>query len=197
VWMDVRLETLTYKDEVFHVAVGELTNVNLLNKEEIVSLSSEQIEGIMAVQLLDSALVAGAMHLLSAAQNALNAWKGKYAISRNLAVEILLYASGQHQIGVALDKLGVNDETTSIAAVILATDESKLKSHIDYLIDEIGPVVPQPFAPTEERMQLIMMHFGINDAEITAVSSSESLEARYQALSGCVISRVSMVALEA
>jgi tRNA threonylcarbamoyladenosine modification (KEOPS) complex Cgi121 subunit len=195
--MKVRQETLIYKDEVFHVAVGEITNVNFLNKEEIVSLASEQIEGIMAVQLIDSTLVAGEVHLLSAAQNALNAWKGKYAISRNLAVEILLYASGQHQIGVALDKLGVNDETTSVAIVVLGLDESNMKSHVAHIVDKIGPIAKQPFAPTEERIQLIMMHFGINDAEINAISSSNSLEARYQAISGCVISRVSMVALEA
>ena len=193
----MRLETLTYDDEVFHVAVGEITNVNLLKKEEIISLASEQIEGIIAVQLLDSTLVAGEVHLLSAAQNALNAWKGDYAISRNLAVEILLYASGQHQIGVALEKLGVNDETTSVAAVVLGTDESNLKSHVDYIVDKIGSIVQQSFAPTEERIQLIMMHFGINDTELTTLSSSDSIEARYRALSGCVISRVSMVALEA
>lgn len=193
----MRLETLTYNDEVFHVAVGEITNANLLKKEELISLTSEQIEGIIAVQLLDSTLVAGEVHLLSAAQNALNAWKGDYAISRNLAVEILLYASGQHQIGVALEKLGVNDEATSVAAVVLGTDESNLKSHVDYIVDKIGSVVQQPFVPTEERIQLIMMHFGINDTELTTLSSSDSIEARYRALSGCVISRVSMVALEA
>ncbi|MFX0053957.1 MAG: KEOPS complex subunit Cgi121 [Candidatus Hermodarchaeota archaeon] len=195
--MKMRLETLTYDDEVFHVAVGEITNVKLLKKEEIISLASEQIEGIIAVQLLDSTLVAGEVHLLSAAQNALNAWRGNYAISRNLAVEILLYASGQHQIGVALEKLGVNDETTSVAAVVMGIDENNLKSHADYIVDKIGSFVQQPFVPTEERIQLIMMHFGINDAELTALSSSDSLEARYQALSGCVISRVSMVSLEA
>jgi KEOPS complex subunit Cgi121 len=194
--MAVREETLTYENEVFHVGIGELTNAKALKKDEMVSLASEKNEGIIAVQLLDSALVAGEVHLLSAAQNALNAWKGTYAIARSLDVEILLYASGQHQIGVALDRLGIKDESTSVAAVVLATDESNLKSHVSYLVDKLGPEVQRPFTPTEERIQYVMMHFGINEAEITAVASSDSLEARYQALSGCVASRVSMVALE-
>ena len=194
--MTVRVETLTYENEVFHVSIGELTNAQALNKDEMVSLASEKNEGIVAVQLLDSPLVAGDVHLLSAAQNALNAWKGNYAIARSLDVEILLYASGQHQIGVALDKLGIKDESTSVAAVVIATDESNLKSHVDYLVDKLGPEVQPPFAPTEERIQNVMMHFGINEAEIAAVASSDSLEARYHALSGCVTSRVSMVALE-
>ena len=194
--MTVRVETLTYENEVFHVSIGELTNAQALNKDEMVSLASEKNEGIVAVQLLDSPLVAGDVHLLSAAQNALNAWKGNYAIARSLDVGILLYASGQHQIGVALDKLGIKDESTSVAAVVIATDESNLKSHVDYLIDKLGPEVQPPFAPTEERIQNVMMHFGINEAEIAAVASSDSLEARYHALSGCVTSRVSMVALE-
>ena len=194
--MAVRVETLAYEDEVFHVGVGELANAQSLNTQAMVSLASERDEKIMAVQLLDSTLIAGEVHLLSATQNALNAWQGKYAISRSLDVEILLYASGQHQIGVALDKLGVTDETVSVAAVVLATDESNLKTHVDHIVNRLGPVVQQPFAATEERIQSIMMHFGINEAEITASALSDSLEARYQALSGCVTSRVSMVALE-
>ncbi|MHA1924807.1 MAG: hypothetical protein ACW974_02730, partial [Candidatus Thorarchaeota archaeon] len=85
--MAVRVETLTYENEVFHVGIGELTNSKALSKDKMVSLASEKNEGIIAVQLLDSALVAGELHLLSATQNALNAWKGTYAISRSLDVE--------------------------------------------------------------------------------------------------------------
>ncbi|MHA1925967.1 MAG: hypothetical protein ACW974_08630, partial [Candidatus Thorarchaeota archaeon] len=88
------------------------------------------------------------------------------------------------------------DESTSVAAVVLATDESNLKSHVGYLVDRLGPEAQRPFAPSEERIQHVMMHFGINEAEIAAVASSDSLEVRYQALLGCVTSRVSMVALE-
>lgn len=191
----MRLETLTYEKGVFHVAVGELKNTKNLNKDAMISLASVKAEGIEAVQLLDSALIAGEEHLLSAAQNALNAWMGNYAISRSLDVEILLYASGQYQIGVALEKMGVTDESESVAAVVLATDESNLRSHVNHIIDRIGSEVRQPFAPTQERIQSIMTHFGINETEIGAVASSDTLEARYQALSGCVTSRVSMVAL--
>jgi len=192
----VRLETLTSEKGVFHIAVGELKNTKNLNKDAMISLASEKAEGIEVVQLLESALIAGEEHLLSAAQNALNAWMGNYAISRGLDVEILLYASGQYQIGVALEKMGITDESESVAAVVLATDESNLRSHVNHIIDRIGSEVRQPFAPTQERIQSIMTHFGINETEISAVTSSDTLEARYQALSGCVTSRVSMVALD-
>ncbi|MHA2603126.1 MAG: KEOPS complex subunit Cgi121 [Candidatus Thorarchaeota archaeon SMTZ1-83] len=192
----MRLETLTSEKGVFHIAVGELKNTKNLNKDAMISLASEKAEGIEVVQLLESALIAGEEHLLSAAQNALNAWMGNYAISRGLDVEILLYASGQYQIGVALEKMGITDESESVAAVVLATDESNLRSHVNHIIDRIGSEVRQPFAPTQERIQSIMTHFGINETEISAVTSSDTLEARYQALSGCVTSRVSMVALD-
>ncbi len=190
------METLTSEKGVFHIAVGELKNTKNLNKDAMISLASEKAEGIEVVQLLESALIAGEEHLLSAAQNALNAWMGNYAISRGLDVEILLYASGQYQIGVALEKMGITDESESVAAVVLATDESNLRSHVNQIIDRIGSEVRQPFAPTQERIQSIMTHFGINETEISAVTSSDTLEARYQALSGCVTSRVSMVALD-
>ena len=190
------METLTSEKGVFHIAVGELKNTKNLNKDAMITLASEKAEGIEVVQLLESALIAGEEHLLSAAQNALNAWMGNYAISRGLDVEILLYASGQYQIGVALEKMGITDESESVAAVVLATDESNLRSHVNHIIDRIGSEVRQPFAPTQERIQSIMTHFGINETEISAVTSSDTLEARYQALSGCVTSRVSMVALD-
>jgi tRNA threonylcarbamoyladenosine modification (KEOPS) complex Cgi121 subunit len=192
----VRLETLTYEKEVFHVGIGELRNDKGLSKDAMISLASEKGEGIIAVQLLDSALVAGEEHLLSAAQNALNAWNGEYAISRSLDVEILLYASGQHQIGVALKKLGLNEDSTSLAIVILASDELSLKSHADKVVEKLGSEVQPHFAPTEERIRSIMQYFEIAETEIAAISKSDSLVARYKALSGCVTSRVSMVALE-
>ncbi|MHA1937854.1 MAG: hypothetical protein ACW97O_06550, partial [Candidatus Thorarchaeota archaeon] len=64
--MTVRVETLTYEDEVFHVGIGELANAKSLSKDEMVSLASEKKGGIIAIQLLDSTLVAGEVHLLSA-----------------------------------------------------------------------------------------------------------------------------------
>ncbi len=194
--MRVRQETLTYEKEVFHIGIGELENAESLHKDAMISLASEKSESTIAQQFLDSSLIAGEMHLLSAAQNALNAWKGDYAIARSLDVEILLYASGQHQIGVALEKLGITDESTSVAVVVLATDEPTMKNHLDHLINRLGPEVHPPFAPTEERIHSIMQHFGIDEAEISAIASTDSLEERYNALSGCVTSRVSMVALQ-
>ncbi|MHA2141066.1 MAG: KEOPS complex subunit Cgi121 [Candidatus Thorarchaeota archaeon] len=192
----MRIETLTYEKEIFHVGVGELRNEKGLSNDAMISLASEKSEGIIAVQLLDSSLVAGDEHLLSAAQNALNAWKGGYAISRSLEVEILLYASGQHQIGVALNKLGITDISTSLAGVILASDESFLKHYVDMLIEKLGSEVQPAFAPTEERLQSIMKYFGISETEINSIASSDTLVAKYQALSDCVTSRISMVALE-
>ena len=63
-------------------------------------------------------------------------------------------------------------------------------------VEQLGDEVVPPFVPTEDRLRCIMEHYGINESELLAVSSSDSLESRYKALEGCVASRVSMVSLE-
>ena len=72
----------------------------------------------LTVQFMNGLLIADDIHLLSAAQNAVNALSGKYMLSRSLDVELLVYASAQRQIGKAIDELGVYDGRDHIAAVL-------------------------------------------------------------------------------
>ena len=69
------------------------------------------------IQFFDARFVAGKQHLYFAAVNALNAFIKKTNISNNLAVETLLYASGQRQIKKAVKMLGITQKTTEIAAL--------------------------------------------------------------------------------
>ncbi|MHA2378151.1 MAG: KEOPS complex subunit Cgi121 [Candidatus Thorarchaeota archaeon] len=190
------LESLVYGEETFKVAIAELTNKNGLGRDPLLRMAMDFSKNLLAFQFLKPSLIAGIGHLLSASQNALNAWKGGYGIARSLDIEVALYASGQHQIGVALEHLGVEDGLDSIALVMIDVDEAKLKSEYQSAVEQLGNGVSPPFAPTDGRLRCIMEHFGISETEISTVSSSDSLEARFKALEGCVASRVSMVSLE-
>jgi tRNA threonylcarbamoyladenosine modification (KEOPS) complex Cgi121 subunit len=190
------LEILSYGEETFKVIVAELQNNSKSDRATLLRMALEFSKNLLAFQFLKPSLIAGIGHILSAAQNALNAWKGGYGIARSLDIEVALYASGQHQIGVALEHHGVEDGLDSVALVMIDTDETKLVSQFRLAVEQLGDEVVPPFVPTEDRLRCIMEHFDISESEILAVSSSDSLESRYKALEGCVASRVSMVSLE-
>ncbi len=190
------LESLSHSEETFKVVVAELQNSSKADRATLLRMALEFSKDLQAFQFLKPSLIAGSGHILSAAQNALNAWRGGYGIARSLDIEVALYASCQHQIGVALEHHGVEDGLDSVALVMIDTDEAKLVSQFRHAIEQLGEEIAPPFVPTEDRLRCIMEHFGIGESEILAVSSSDSLESRAKALEGCVASRVSMVSLE-
>jgi len=151
---------------------------------------------MMASQFINCQFIAGSHHLVSAAQNALNAWEGDYAISRSLSVEIILYASGQRQISKALDKLGIENLPEKLLIVVLGRESSEVEQYIKGLVKSIGDAQEPMFPISDQRIQQISEYFDIGNEEILAISETESIEDRWKALSKCVVSRVSMVAFD-
>lgn len=190
------LEKLRQQDSFLGVAIGHLKNEKHLKKDGLVRLSEKTRNGILAVRFLDPTLISGDLHVLSAAQNAVNAWFGGYAISRSLDVEIAVYASGQRQISPALESMGLRDNMSSVALVVIGDDDTAIKHAFGELVRSVGPETSPSFTVGEESKRKIMEHFGINDAEIRAMSDSEDPNDIREALCRCVASRVSMVAIE-
>lgn len=190
------VEDLTYGVSDFKIGIAEIQNENKLGQDALLALAKTLAPNIMACQFLDSSLVAGTGHLLSAAQNALNAHLGGYPVARSLDVEIILYASCQPQIGIALETLGVKDDLQSIALVVVGDTEEQVHDCVVGAISAIGPEISPSFAASESRIDAIMNHFEIGHEEVNAISVSRKMAHRYDALSRCVSSRVSMVALD-
>lgn len=179
-----------------YVGISELRNSRALGKDNLIDIASAVGESLSAVQLFNPALIVDYHHLLSASQNAVNAWNGNYAHARSLEVEIAVFASGQHQIGHALDVFGVKDDMANVAVVIVGTDVDRIEACHRTLLQEIGEDIEPPFTLDSSRTRAIMDHFGISDEEMNAVSISDSAEDIQRTLSRCVVSRVSDVALE-
>ena len=91
-----------------------------------------------AVQFFDAKHVAGPQHMYFAALNALNAFDKKTNISNNLAVEALLYASAQRQIKKAVEMLGIKQESSEVAALIM-TENRREKTDYLRLVTKIIP----------------------------------------------------------
>ncbi len=77
------------------------------------------------LQLLDARLVCGRDHLLSAAEHAQRAMHEGTNAAKTLAVEFVLYASGERQIADALAKMGVRRDTTEFALVLFGGSDAE------------------------------------------------------------------------
>ena len=192
----MRIEQLETENNDEVIGIAELHNSNHLKQDELIQLAKSLSSDSLTVQLMNGLLIADETHLLSAAQNALNAKRGEYVLSRSLDVEIIVFASTQRQIGRALDALGVYDGLDEIAVVVVGTDASSVEESIRDLAGKIGNETIPPFAVTSERMERIKDHYQISDKEIGAISASNTIESQLAALSRCIVSRVSLVAFD-
>ncbi|MGY5861108.1 MAG: KEOPS complex subunit Cgi121 [Candidatus Thorarchaeota archaeon] len=190
------LETVEYTDEIYWAGIAEILNTSNMGTDALVKLASKREEDIYAIQFLDSSLIVSVGHLLSAAQNAVNAWKGDYMLTRSLDTEVLVYASAQRQIGRAIENLGLHDGLQSIALVVVGHDKKSARDVITKMVNKVGEEVKIAFVPDRERLERIMHHYGVNEKEIEALTDSKEIEIRAEALSKCVVSRVSIVALD-
>jgi len=192
----VILETVEHENEIFWAGIAELFNSSHMGTDALVKLASEKGEGVYAIQFLDSSLIASIGHLLSAAQNAVNAWKGDYMLTRGLDAEILVYASAQRQISRAIENLGIRDGLQSIALVVVGGSKKDVRSVITKMITKVGEEVKTAFVPDRERLERLMHHYGVDEKEVKALTDSDEIEIWAEALSRCVVSRVSIVALD-
>jgi len=151
--------------------------------------------GLAQVQVFDASRIAGWRHIYFATLNAVKAFSDKRNISSNLAVEILLYASGQRQIQKACEMIGVRSTTASVAIVILADDgevaETSLKKVSQVVNGFRDDAVVE--AITDAKFELLKKIFTITDFEIEAKMEGDSF--RVEALVDLIIERVALLAI--
>lgn len=192
----MRIEIVDSNEVTHVVGMSEIHNSNRLTQDELLSLAKSLSSDSIVVQLMNGKLIADETHLLSAAQNALNAQNGGYMLSRSLDVEIIVYASAQRQIGRALEELGVYDDLEHIAAVTIGSDKKTVEQTLRNMGEKIGTEFSNPFEASKERYDRIREHFKIEEREISTFTESNDVMERQKALSRCIVSRVSLVAFD-
>ncbi len=188
-------ETIEWKDEVIQVGMSEFKNSAHLNRKALLTLASPKADSILAIQFFDSSMTVDELHLLSAVQNAVNAWKGGYMKSRGLDVEMIVYASAQHQIGRALELMGVTDETEAVIAVVLGEQLDSVKDCMRTLGLAIGKEITPAFRKTLDRIKALMKVFNISESEVALFLTRHDKKSWQRAVSKCLVSRISQVAV--
>ncbi len=190
---ELLIEKLAIKDGELCIGISENKNSRGLDTDKLLEVAKSLSESVLAFQFLNSMMIVDEMHLLSGAQNAVNALKGDYMISRTLDVELVVYVSAQRQIGRALDIMGVTDELSSVGVVCIDEDEKKVRECLMGIAEKVGEEISPMFSPTSEKISSLMQNFGITELEMKQFTDSDDLATRNQALSKCVVSRVSQV----
>jgi len=134
-------------------------------------------ENKIQVQIFDASCVASWQHLYFAVLNALKAFQDKLNISSSLAVEALLYASGQRQIRKAVDMLGVKLRTRDVAVLIIADSGDEAIETLNMVSKTIGGKFDDGVIEvTAEKYSPLKSLFGISDREIEAKMEGKNME---------------------
>ena len=119
------------------------------------------------LQILDARFVCGRDHLVSAAEHAERAMREGMNVAKSLAVEFVLCASGERQIAEALTKMGIRDETTEFAVVLLGGGDAAAVLHALGLTRDDAVLA-------SSRQKLAA--FGITDVEIGSLSEEQAAD---------------------
>lgn len=157
------------------VIIAGLKGVKIDDVEAL--FSQIRRETRIQVQIFDANCVASQQHLYFAALNALKAFQDKLNISSSLAVEVLLYASGQRQIQKSVNMLGVKPKTQN-AAVLIITDSKddaiETLSSVSKTLD--GKFDDGVMEVTADKYAYLKRLFGIADREIEAKTERKNTE---------------------
>lgn len=126
------------------------------------------------IQAFDADLIYGKNHLISAFEHAKRAMDRKTNTTNSLEKEILLYASGERQLKIAIPKIGVKEGKANIAVVIVNEFEDIDGKISDHLIDELLKLFSLNWNDKvlDGNMDTLI-NFGINENEIKTVTKSK------------------------
>lgn len=146
-------------------AVGDIDVGKVLRTVEEISS-----EWNVQMVLLDAELVFGREHIMSAYEHAERAFGNGTNTAKTLATETLLYASGERQISVAIEKMGIRDRSKKVAIAILDGLEedriSGLLRRLDLKRDD-GVLLPEGKS---------LEAFGISENELATIPEERKHE---------------------
>jgi KEOPS complex subunit Cgi121 len=168
-------------------------NVRIEDAESFLKATrSEQQD--TAVQFFNVELVATWQHLYFAVLNALTAFRNKTNISKNVAVEVMLYASAQRQISKAIALVGVKRDSDTVAAVIIGKHSDSVKAVLSSVSKRVNAEPDDAvLALSTAKIHSIRRAFSISEVELETVMKAGNVE---QALVDVVCERVALLSTQ-
>jgi tRNA threonylcarbamoyladenosine modification (KEOPS) complex Cgi121 subunit len=146
------------------------------------------------VQFFNAELVATWQHLYFAILNALTAFRNKSNISKNIAVEVMLYASAQRQIRKAIALVGVKRDSANVAVVIIGEKLGTVKTVLSAISKRVGAEPDETvLALSNGKVQSIREAFSISEIELETVMKAGDAQ---QALVNLVVERMALLSTQ-
>jgi len=177
-----------------HVAIIGFRNAEIKDVEEFFKVVRREKPSNVEIQFLDAELVATWQHLYFAVLNALTAFKNKGNISKSVTMEIMIYASAQHQIRKAMEFLGIKPITSNIAVLIIGEKPEDVKSALSVVSKLVNAQQDEKVLDiSREKAKIIQNTFEISDLELKTVMKGNNLE---KTLTDLVIERMALLAIQ-
>jgi tRNA threonylcarbamoyladenosine modification (KEOPS) complex Cgi121 subunit len=169
-------------------------SIRIRNKEEFLKKIHKEKQSNVEIQFFDAKSVATWQHLYFALLNALTAFKNNENISKSLAMETMIYASAQRQIRKAMELIGIGNDTSEIALIIVGDDSETLKSALTMISQNINMKNDDAILElSKEKKRIIREKFGISDLELKTITKKDDLK---EALTNLVIERMALLATQ-
>lgn len=122
------------------------------------------------VQVFDADVIYGKNHLVSAFEHAKRAMDEKTNTTNSLEMEILLYASGERQLKLAIPKMGIKKGDSAIAFIFVNEDEETPDQVSSELLRSLSLVRDDKVLEGDKDT---LKKFGINEQEIKTVTKAK------------------------
>lgn len=148
------------------------------------------------LQLLRADRVAGVEHLVFAARNAIDSFTGKGRRAKHLSMELLLFATGEHQIVEAINLLGVTKSSTELVLIALSETNKNSSTLIDRATEVVRGIPDDSVlnVDTTRKRKVLKRAYNIPNKELTA--SKMAGESDSSLLKRLVIERSALLVLE-
>jgi tRNA threonylcarbamoyladenosine modification (KEOPS) complex Cgi121 subunit len=177
-----------------YLEITGFENVKIKDTAEFLQTIRKRQQQNTTIQFFNAELVATWQHLYFAALNALTAFRNESNISKNLAIEILLYASAQRQIRKAIALLGVKHDSTNIAMVIISENPNSIKSLLQRVTKQINAELDETVLTLSKRkVERLCNAFNISNIELETVTKKGDTQ---QAIVDLVIEKMALLSTQ-
>jgi KEOPS complex subunit Cgi121 len=174
-----------------YVEISSFKSVNVEKPEQLLKAIRGENQADVAVQFFNADLIATWEHLYFAVLDALTAFSTKRNTSKNLAIEVMLYASAQRQIRKAIELLGIKPNCADVAVVVVAEAPSAVEATIKSVSKYFsGKPDDHVLELSPAKAQKIRTAFTITDEELSVVTKNRDVD---RALVDLVIERMALL----
>lgn len=126
-------------------------------------------------QIFDASRIAGKKHLLHSSKLALESLESGESFAENPRIELICWTAGLRQINKSLDRMGLTENSNTIAAVTIGKEKQKVKKAQKEIFRELDiEEEAEVLEVSEEKREDLKKAFSISENQLE-VSSIEDI----------------------